>query len=45
LQLFHDGAQVVLRGAAALSQQEKNSSTDLQRNKVSITGFIYIVAG
>jgi hypothetical protein len=34
----------VARGAATLPQQEKKNSADVQWNRLSITGFIYIVA-
>jgi hypothetical protein len=32
------------RGAATLSQQERNNSADMQRSKVNVTGFIFTVA-
>jgi hypothetical protein len=34
------GSQAVARGAAALSQQKKNNTADVQRNRTSIIGFI-----
>jgi len=39
-QVIDRGAQAVSRGAATLSQQEKYNSADVQRRKVTITGFI-----
>jgi hypothetical protein len=38
------GAQAAARGDAALPQQEKNKSADVQRNRENITGFICTVA-
>jgi hypothetical protein len=29
---------------AAMSQQEKNNSADIQRDRINVTGFIYTVA-
>jgi hypothetical protein len=37
-QLLDRGAQAVDLGAATLSQQDKNKSADVQRNRVNITG-------
>jgi hypothetical protein len=36
-QVLGRGAQVVARGAATLSQQEKSNSADVQQNRVSLT--------
>ena len=39
-QVLSRGTQAVARGAAKPSQQEQNSSLDVQRNRANITGFI-----
>jgi len=36
-QVLDRGAQFVARGAATLSQQEKNNSVDLQRSRANFT--------
>jgi hypothetical protein len=42
-QALDRGAQAVARGAATLTQQEKNNSAGVQRNMVNNTGFICTV--